>query len=1137
MSTTSAWLQAQYHGEYAFVLAIDGYNVLFTTTDDVSGIATAWTGTDWTNVKSGLDLIGAIGQSITPLKPSINPRPLTFRVVDYSSFFLSTLLAPNLSTAGTTHLAADLDPAGVTMLVRDAFATGFSAGTNVLYVGHEQIVSGSRTDGGGDEDTFGSLTRAKNSLFTTNSGAAFKRYHRVKPVGTLNRANAPAVSTQPRTWLNTQVGLYLHHKEGSTWSTRANSLLLWAGRLKEWRDPGDGWIELDCMDVFELLNQNVLADQYRARLLEGVVLDTDISGIQIAAQSAAISGYTNTGTLANTNTRQKFGDIVSSINSQINTWYGSGAIDGRDMWSVRLQERDGARKVVFSVTPSSGSYSAGTLNSFEIGLADAIWELLGWSSSFSGGEAITDSNGHHIRLRGLRRVSGSLYELVAPLAPLIYQDPAGYSLVSVSTGNAPQVTVQDETGTWVDQTNMPARWSGLDGFLACGDNLMAVTYTAGSPGIFQVFDIPTAARDRDTGGEFINVRLDESGGGGSPEVRQTYVERGPAGQILLKLLLSTGSSGFNHSSYDVYPVGLGLGIPASLVDIQSFETLSDLEYELVCDKPRPFSEILNTICAVGGRHVVFRSGKITLTYPGFDSPSVQDIVLLTEDNKGQPDDRTRANYSASGLYNRLQLKHGTIADSTLATAFGYDRVETRSITVESTASISEHEQVKSLEIEGSGIISPEPWVEYVASPALAYFSRPSGTLTRTINPQLFHLVPGTVCKITDNTLVDPRTGTRGVAGLACFVDSVEIDFQKGYGNVSLLFMPTNAASRYSYYAPSALVSTYGTSTKVLTVSAHAFSRSTDTTTDAGRFAAGDKIAVVERSPTNPASPSRFTGEVQSVNAGANTITTTADITSGAGLTAGKTYVVEYNTITTPVQTGQRDKAFLALGGKGANPSTGLSADDAYLWSNATANDYLTFNSTVDYTTEMIRPTDRAADQGEPLSTHKLWDMGLSLSSLLNYKTRQHLLNKNIRGNATAWTASGTATWTLLTWPMLVPLYGVSENSPTIRPVHWRSRFKSNGGTNSVHVRVTCTDRKPRGSSDSGITFHGRSVSGTATTTGTSYTWCSEQTITPPVAFHQASGMAYTWMVFEGLAGAGSSSLSVKSLSMYEGVLT
>src|SRR4030095_16048512 len=98
-----------------------------------------------------------------------------------------------------------------------------------------------------------------------------------------------------------------------------------------------------------------------------------------------------------------------------------------------------------------------------------------------------------------------------------------------------------------------------------------------------------------------------------------------------------------------------------------------------------------------------------------------------------PEDTTKIGYSAGGMYNRFVLKHGTIADSTLATAFGYDRVETRPITVESTASISEHEQVKSLEIEGSGVISPEAWVDYVAAPGLSYFSRPPGVLSRTHN--------------------------------------------------------------------------------------------------------------------------------------------------------------------------------------------------------------------------------------------------------------------------------------------------------------------------------------------------------------------------------------------------------------------
>src|SRR5262249_19033457 len=61
----------------------------------------------------------------------------------------------------------------------------------------------------------------------------------------------------------------------------------------------------------------------------------------------------------------------------------------------------------------------------------------------------------------------------------------------------------------------------------------------------------------------------EDGSSTPVTVRQIWIEDGPIGEIFLKLLASTGTAGYNHPTYDVYPRWLGAGIPWQLLDWSS----------------------------------------------------------------------------------------------------------------------------------------------------------------------------------------------------------------------------------------------------------------------------------------------------------------------------------------------------------------------------------------------------------------------------------------------------------------------------------------------------------------------------------------------------------------------------------------
>src|SRR5687768_16952671 len=93
---TETWLQDNRHGEYAISAAIDGVDMVFTTSSDTSGITTSYAAaTDYTTVYGGLHPLGETGQSLEIADPRIKPDRLTLKILDYAGALRTTMLAPS----------------------------------------------------------------------------------------------------------------------------------------------------------------------------------------------------------------------------------------------------------------------------------------------------------------------------------------------------------------------------------------------------------------------------------------------------------------------------------------------------------------------------------------------------------------------------------------------------------------------------------------------------------------------------------------------------------------------------------------------------------------------------------------------------------------------------------------------------------------------------------------------------------------------------------------------------------------------------------------------------------------------------------------------------------------------------------
>lgn len=1072
------WFEEQDGVAAGLSFVIEGYDTVLAT----CAMPNAYSNDDapydqWTDPDVGeLKVSGTISGAIKLYAPDIEADTVEVTVCDASETLISQLFRARSSAGNTTFLTSSV-VAGSTSAIAVQSTTGFAA-SGTIYIGGERISYTGKT-----ATTFTGITRAVYSANLCDDGSTrFSPSHLIGNNVTITARTAPAVTDYPRTWYGRFCHLFLHHKDPLTgeFSRPSEAVKVITGRIVNHRDAGDGSIAITIKSAIDLLAKPVGPDQWRAAINAGSVFNATTDTLNIARFDAAVYTPSTRLDLVGTYTHDQ---LASAVNAQFvtNVWDSGEVTAAGDDWRLELVDLGDGGPPRYRIQLRARTTALTGGNAW-FGMHPNAMRLLGFESGTVDGRDAT--TGNTIRSIAVRRLTGSLAQAIADKPPVVYvsespvtQPPAVFEL----TGELNTFVVQ--TG---DDFLLPGNCNGVVQITGgkFDGTLCAVEYTSGTPSTIKVL-----ARLNNLTGHFENtptpwdtevVRLGDPNAT-QPVARQVLYYRGSAGQLALRLMLSSGgTTGYNHSTYDTQSTaGYGAGIPSSLVDVASFESLDNVQIALVVGDPKPFYEYLEPILAVSNRYIVWKATdqsaqpKLTVVRPALDT-AYQASWLMTENNKAD-NERTRVEHSAEGIINRAIVKYGAGVMGTK------DSLVT--LNVDDLPSQTDYGKRKTVTIDAGPVVNVPDVVATTLAPAFAYFTRPLATAERSFNASLMRMAPGDTVTLTDNYVVDAETGTRG-ATLYCWCLNTSFDLATGKGQARLIFLPEKDPNYSSPLAPSARVDEtapgggYNVGTKTLTLRSYEFQNSTATTTrDAQRFASGDKVRVYS---LDDAVPIEWFDEVD----GTPTATTMTLLNGLALFDSAKRYIVEYDEINTVVLP-QINKSFLA-----SNFTTTYAAvSTPYEWGQTSGFRYVGAMPTIDYSVGMVRPSSTLDefDAGRPASTHKYAYVVKGVNNHLGYRSRTVHINEYLGDQSQVGT---TEKLVFMRW---VPFYGHAGLNGT-RPFVVRIRGRQSGGGTSV-VTVASSIYPPTGDSYTAFTYPWGKQSLTFNSTSATNVWSSEGTLT------------------------------------------
>lgn len=1121
---TYSYLETYNSAGLALSLVIEGFGTVFATdampatySSDPSSLYN-----QWSDPTGGLQIRGTLEQAIKLYAQDLDPGSLQFRITDPAGTLAGALLREAYSSGHRTYLTSSV-AAGSTADINVKSTAGFSS-SGFIYIGDEAIFYSGTT-----ATKFTGVFRGFYAINTDDSGLAFSPAHAIGNDVTVSATTAPAVTDYPKTWFGRFCHLFLHVRDPLTgqYNFPSEAVKLWSGRIQSYGDDGDGGITIEAKSAIDLLYKPVGMQQWKASANAGRVFYTNEDAFQVLSTRGNYTPVATLSGLASTSPKTHE-DIALAINTQFNTWRSGGTTSAGDLWDLTLIDFGDGSPPRYRFTLQANTTSVVLTDRIEIFLNMAAWTMLGWPADTAEGSTVVSGSTDRIVKRTVLRTSDSRWELTAPQAPIVYFD---FTYTPNST-----ITVSDEIGTFFTQT--PAEIQGappnangvvaIDGGSFSGT--FAVDYEAGSPStvrfvaqldpahlVFVPLQYGDAAQGADSDPWANAVRLGDAAQ--PPTIKQAWFQSGPAGTVLLNALLSTGSSAYNHATYDVWAWG-GAAIPASLIDVSSWECLDAATIAMLVTEPTPIYEYLEPVLNVLNRYLVWKAPittvnpRMTVVRPTFDT-SQQIDWALTESTKTESPGRIRVRRGVEGIINRVVVKYGNILNADPATA--------KQIIIEDVASQSDYGRRRTVTIAAPLVTNVDSVAIASITPALAYCGRPLAIAQVSFNAGFIRMAPGDSVSVTDNYVLDPQTGSRG-AVLYGWVLSTSFDLATGKGVAEVIFLPEKVP-RVFKWAPSARLSSYNAGTKTITTVAHEFSTSIDVN-DSANFVAGDKVHVYQ---LDAASPLEWFDTIAAV--GTNTLQLTTGLTVPA-YDATKSYVVEYDDILTVGTTQATTRAFIA---DDADNSTGGAISTPFDWGSDNRETIIgTLGAprpSPSYTVGMFQPpTSGYAEKGQPASVHKIAYAVAGVNSLLAYKSRNVYLNEYLQNAATV---TGTTTTTLyLAW---IPIYGHAGLLVT-RGLTCRLRGKTSGGTSTFTLRSSPTF--PVGTSFSSNTYALGSNSVTFATASTSFVWSSELSLTPAVQPSPVGGALWgTWIIVEGVGSAGGITASLSEVFVCETEIT
>ena len=1076
--TLTAWQAGNFAGKW--VAAIEGYENLLTDDGDTDAVETAWSGTGYTSSINGLFVRCNPSQSINPWNPFENSGgSLTLQVVG-DQFGIDT----HLKSGGAEAFAStsiDCDDTSVGALSTFSFAS--PSGT--AYIGTEAIGYSANTG-----TSLTGLTRGKYSPFLTEGDDNFAHPHTITVDDPTTVAIPSVVSSTPRQWVGKWVGLWRHVERQGLLNVKDDALCTFAGRISEIRDnPQTMTTDVEVTHVLDYIRDAVLGENpWKATIEEGITLapgmvfdaedSTATPFALLTATQLVVVDASPTGSYEVLAGRYSLTQIIGILNAWLDAALTDGDLHGT--YSFRLNaDADGVTHGKFTYQMTSG-----TFHNVKIEMPPGIMRALG---GFDGVSAAANGNS---------QLDKSWMD--AAFEYVISTGPALRSVIMASLndiGVGVTIDLVDIFGEFFDQAaSLPASLLALLPSSASGGQIGICMLNDTQPVIVSVgiggdnligltgFDPVTGALVPAAG----DILFDDA----QPlKLRQIYVLRDTAANILLKILLSTGTTDFNHATYDKHPAIIGLGIPfgmcPNLVDSVLALNHADDELTIIIDRPKKLVDIIGADLKFLFAFPRWLSGS--LEFHQWRTPTTG--VALEESNKASPAgnvDEQRSVSVLSDKWTRNVVKVDYNRDFTVADTGSVDFHS--HVTIIDRAGIDDAGGQKKTEtiplatrytdsfLGGSG--SLQATIDDFRS-TVQLFTRPVRTSKRTIAPTMFEgLSVGDCVLVTDAFARDPDTGRRGVSTRPGIIVSHSYEdggFEPGgtvadmHGDVEIMFLDL---LRVGPYVPAANVASV--SGADITLSAHACS-DTSEAVDATWMSAGRKVRIVERDPANPASPLSWDRTVSSV--AGNVVTLTASLSSPTYDAALSYRMIwdDYGDAVAAQQaySYQADDADYQIADSRApyqyTTGTGL---DGWLTGDA--------NSASD---PVELPPDSSYGDGVGYDVGHQQALNRLANNLYDYKTATS--TPILFSSAITVTKNGDAWEAVLIYPIYLGADTIS--SLVTRKLYVAPMFKSSNGT-SIEARITLSKLPPTGGNDFlDVAFAIPNASASFSTTSTTYT--------------------------------------------------
>jgi hypothetical protein len=525
---------------------------------------------------------------------------------------------------------------------------------------------------------------------------------------------------------------------------------------------------------------------------------------------------------------------------------------------------------------------------------------------------------------------------LAPCTTLVFH-PGGPGRLAQEFNNSTPYATQDASGAFVDQYDLlpyavkgscvsTERW----GIFLFDENVLIVgSYDDSDPTAPILKNCWVAPfQFTETSGNdalsYVCRRVDEPEAG-PITMRQVLILEQTWLTIMLYLFYSTGTTGYNHATYDELGYGIGMNIPGSLLGPEFERSLENMPgaktpMVVIITKPTKFSDLFTNDLIVRWAFVRWRdqgfefaqwrtpiASAAAKSYAGTS-------LALTEANKAAPSGHND-NHRIASIESDEHIR--PVIRINYARFFGDQSAKyTKSRTIEDPRAVDDAgggSKVFAIDLRHSfaELSQTGAAVETLANEfivKLPMASRANRKIVRTISPEYYegYAVGDIVGNVTDTFARDPVTGERGMVNRPAVITKLAYnpggpswipgaEARKHGGEVELMFLDLQ---RGRNYAPCAEVDEtqtnggYDALGPTLTCYSHKYShdlvalnlRRGDTAddteeVDATNFPAGTKIHIIEMDPANPASPTTWERTVLSQTG--DTITLTVALSAPA----------------------------------------------------------------------------------------------------------------------------------------------------------------------------------------------------------------------------------------------------------------